>query len=56
MRKPCLDVLAGWAGVIAGWKKIDVLGATRSQRTRTSAVAREIRALCQVFGFHNWGQ
>jgi len=52
-RQPGLDVLASRASVVAGWEEIDVVRALRTQRPCTSAVARQVRALCQVMSSHN---
>ena len=51
--EPGLDIFTGRTGIVAGWEEIDVIGAARTQRARTSVVARQIRALCQVFGIHD---
>jgi len=47
-RQPRLDILARRAGVVAWRQEVDVLGPARAQGARTFAVAREIRALCEV--------
>ena len=55
-RQPGLDIFAGRAGIIAGWQEIDIVRPLRAQRPCTSAVARQVCALCQIFGSHNWLQ
>lgn len=51
--QPRLDVLPGGACVVAGRKIIDVIRTPRTQRACTSAVARQICALCKVFDSHD---
>ena len=52
-RQPRLDILACRAGIVTGWQEVNVFGATRAQSTRTSSVARQVSALCQVFSIHS---
>jgi hypothetical protein len=53
-RQPRLDVFPGGTRVVARWKIIDVIRTPRTQRACTSAVARQVCALCQVFDSHGW--
>ena len=50
--EPGLDIFAGRAGIVTRWQQVHVLGTPRTQRTRTVAVARQVRAGSQVIGAH----